>query len=126
MTVKKTILVVDDEPDVVSYLCTLFEDSGYDTLRATNGVEAFELARSHRPHLITLDMTMPEQSGVRTLRQFKADSDLSRIPIVIVTGIGESMNTFIQKIPHFPRPEGFIAKPIEREVLLGMVAQLMK
>jgi CheY-like chemotaxis protein len=125
MAVNKTILVVDDEIDVVEYLCALFEDNGYSTLRALNGVEALEIAKSHRPHLITLDMTMPEQSGVRTLRELKADQNLARIPVVIVTGIGESMNSFIKKIPRFPRPEGFIAKPIEREALLGMVADLL-
>ncbi len=123
---KKTILVVDDELDAVTYLCTLFEDSGYDTLRALNGIEAFEMAKSHRPDLISLDMTMPEQSGVRTLRDFKSDSSLAQIPIIIVTGIGESMNTFMQKIPHFPKPEGFIAKPIKQEELLELVARLLK
>jgi CheY-like chemotaxis protein len=125
MAVKKTILVVDDELDVVTYLCTLFEDNGYDTLRALNGVEALEMAKSHRPNLITLDMTMPEQSGVRTLRDLKSDPDLAKIPVVIVTGIGESMNSFIRKIPRFPRPEGFIAKPIQREALVGIVTQLL-
>jgi len=125
MTVKKTILVVDDELDVVAYLCTLLEDNGYNTLRAINGIEALEIAKSHRPHLITLDLTMPEQSGVRALRGLKSDPDLARIPVIIVTGIGDSMNSFIQKIPSFPRPEGFIAKPIQREVLLEMVAHLL-
>lgn len=123
---KKTILVVDDELDFVTYLCTLFEDNGYGTLRALNGIEAIETAKSHRPDLITLDMTMPEQSGVRAMRELKSDPDLARIPVIIVTGIGESMNAFIQKIPRFPRPEGFIAKPIQRDVLLGLVAQLLQ
>jgi CheY-like chemotaxis protein len=122
---RKRILVVDDEVDALTYLCTLLEDNGYETLRALNGIEAVESARSHRPDLITLDMSMPEQSGVRTMREMKADPQLATIPIVIVTGIGESMNTFIQKIPHFPRPEGFIAKPIVQDELLGLVKQLL-
>jgi two-component system phosphate regulon response regulator PhoB len=125
MVVKKTILVVDDELDVITYLCTLFEDNGYATLRAVNGIEALEMAKSRRPDLITLDMTMPEQSGVRTLRDLKSDPDLAKIPVIIVTGIGESMNSFIQKMPRFPRPEGFIAKPIQREDLVGIVARLL-
>ena len=125
MDVKKRILVVDDEVDVLTYLCTLLEDNGYQTLRALNGIEAIESAKSHRPDLITLDMSMPEQSGVRTMRELKADPQLATIPVVIVTGIGESMNTFIQKIPHFPRPEGFIAKPISQDEFLGLVKQLL-
>ncbi len=125
MTEKKRILVVDDEPDVRTYLCTLLEDNGYETSRAVNGIDAVELAKSCRPDLITLDMSMPQQSGVRTVRDLKSDPGLSSIPIIIVTGIGESMNTFIQKIPHFPRPEGFIAKPIDQGEFLGLVKKLL-
>jgi CheY-like chemotaxis protein len=125
MTERKKILVVDDEPDVLTYLCTLLEDNGYETSRAVNGIEAIEFAKSCRPDLITLDMSMPEQSGVRTMKELKADPELASIPIIIVTGIGESMNTFIKKIPHFPRPEGLIAKPIVQEELLGLVKQLL-
>jgi hypothetical protein len=59
------------------------------------------------------------------MRELKADPKLASIPIIIVTGIGESMNTFIKKISHFPRPEGLIAKPIVQEELLGLVKQLL-
>ncbi len=122
---KKKVLVVDDEPDVLTYLCTLLEDNGYEALQAVNGIDAVTLARSRRPDLITLDMSMPEQSGVRTMKELKKDPELASIPVVIVTGIGESMNTFIQKIPHFPRPQGFIAKPIVQDELLGLLKQLL-
>ncbi len=125
MGATKKILVVDDEPDVLTYLCTLLEDNGYETVRALNGIEAMESARSDRPDLITLDMTMPEQSGVRTIKELKADPQLAKIPIIIVTGIGESMNTFIHKIPHFPRPEGFISKPVVQDEFLGLLKQLL-
>jgi CheY-like chemotaxis protein len=125
MTERKKILVVDDEPDVLTYVCTLLEDNGYETLRAVNGIEAVELAKSCRPGLITMDMSMPEQSGVRTMKELRGDPELASIPVIIVTGIGESMNTFIRKIPHFPKPEGFIAKPIDRDELLGLVNQLI-
>ncbi len=121
----KKVLVVDDEPDVLTYLCTLLEDNGYEVLQAVNGIDAMALAKSRRPDLITLDMSMPEQSGVRTMRDLKSDPELASIPIVIVTGIGESMNTFIQKIPHFPRPQGFVAKPIVQDELLGLLKQLL-
>jgi CheY-like chemotaxis protein len=125
MNAKRRILVVDDEVDVLTYLCTLLEDNGYETLRAINGIEAIESAKSQRPDLMTLDMSMPEQSGVRTMKELKADPQLATIPIIIVTGIGESMNTFIKKIPHFPRPEGFIAKPISQEEFLSLIKRLV-
>jgi CheY-like chemotaxis protein len=125
MTTKKTILTVDDEEDTLAFLTALFQDNGYATLEAVNGVQAVQLARAHKPDLITLDMTMPDQSGVRTIRELRADPALAKIPIVVVTGIGESMNTFIKKMPGFPQPEGFVSKPIDRTVLLEAVKRLI-
>jgi len=58
MTDKKKILIVDDEPDVLTYLTALFQDNGYDTLTAEDGVKGFDLAKSEMPDLITLDITM--------------------------------------------------------------------
>ena len=124
MTKSKRILVVDDEPDVVTFLSTLFQDNGYEVVTASNGAEAFDLARSQAPDLITLDMSMPEQSGVRTLRDLKGDAALSKIPVIIVTGIGEPMKEFLEKIKKAPQPEGFIAKPIDKDELLALVRKL--
>ncbi len=126
MTMSKTkrILVVDDEPDVVTFLATLFQDNGYEVVTAGDGVDAFRLAKSESPDLITLDMSMPEQSGVRTFRDLKADPVLARIPVIIVTGIGEPMRGFLEKIKKAPEPEGFIAKPIDKAELLQLVQKL--
>jgi len=124
MTKTKRILVVDDEPDVVTFLSTLFQDNGYEVITASNGAEAFDLAKTQAPDLITLDMSMPEQSGVRTLRDLKGDAALSKIPVIIVTGIGEPMKEFLEKIKKAPQPEGFIAKPIDKNELLALVSKL--
>ncbi len=124
MTKSKRILVVDDEPDVVTFLSTLFQDNGYEVVTASNGAEAFDLARTQAPDLITLDMSMPEQSGVRTFRDLKGDAALSKIPVIIVTGIGEPMKGFLEKIKKAPQPEGFIAKPIDKDELLALVSKL--
>jgi len=84
MSGNKKILVVDDEQDVLFYLSTLFEDNGFDTITAENGIEALELAKSELPDLITLDITMPEQSGIKTYRYLKNDINLQNIPVIIV------------------------------------------
>lgn len=124
MSKTKRILVVDDEPDVVTFLSTLLQDNGYEVISASNGAEAFQLAKTRSPDLITLDMSMPEQSGVRTFRDLKADASLSTIPVVIVTGIGEPMKGFLEKIKKAPQPEGFIAKPIDKAELIALVNKL--
>lgn len=125
MSEKKTVLVVDDEQDVLTYLTALFEDNGYATITAMDGITAFNMAKSEKPDLITLDITMPDQSGVRTYRQYKDDPELKDIPVIIVTAVGDSMRSFLNKLSGFKKPEGFMNKPIKREELIKMAADLL-
>ncbi len=125
MSEKKKILVVEDEQDVLTYLTALFQDNGYDTVTAVDGVEAFERARTEKPDLISLDIAMPDQSGLRTYRQYKKDDELKDIPVIIVTALGDSIRSFLKRLGVFPEPEGFMTKPIDKEKLLKMVADLL-
>jgi CheY-like chemotaxis protein len=131
---KKKILVLDDEPDVVTYLVSLFEDNDYVVVSAGDGNEGLKKARSERPDLITLDISMPQKSGIRFYREIRADSELKNVPIVIVTGVssthdggtGEDFKRFLEKQKHVPPPDGFIMKPIEKDELLGTVEKLLR
>jgi CheY-like chemotaxis protein len=121
---KKTILVVDDEPDVQVYLQTLLEDNGYNVVVAQDGAEALEKVQESRPDLVTLDITMPEKSGVRFYRDVKENDDLKTIPIVIVTGISKDFEKFISTRKQVPPPEGYVSKPIDREEILDLAKKL--
>ena len=121
---KRTVLIVDDEPDVVTYLSSLLEDHGYATLAARDGNEALEKVRAAPPDLITLDITMPEASGVGFYRAVKQDDRLKRIPVVIVTGISEDFRRFISTRRQVPPPEGYVSKPIDAGEMLKLVASL--
>ena len=81
----KTILVVDDEPDVRRYLATLLDDAGFTVLTAGDGAEALEIIRTSRPDLISLDLVMPRKSGHKLLYELGKDRTLSRIPVLVVT-----------------------------------------
>ena len=128
---RKKVLVLDDEPNVVAYLETLLQDNGFDTVSAANGREGMEKARSEKPDLITLDISMPEESGVRFFRELKEDPDLSGIPVIIVTGVTgyggkpEDFQKFISSRKKIPPPEGFVPKPIDRDELLKGVTSLL-
>ena len=128
---RKKILILDDEPNVVAYLETLLQDNGYDTVSAANGLEGMEKVRSEKPDLITLDISMPEESGIRFYREIKGDPDLAGIPVVIVTGVTgygykpEDFQKFISSRKQIPPPDGFIAKPIDRDELLKGVTSLL-
>jgi CheY-like chemotaxis protein len=125
MSEQKTILIVDDEPDVRAFLGSLLADHGYATLEAVDGVQAMKLAREASPDLITLDITMPEQSGVKSYRQLKEDAALAKIPVVIITAVGEPMEHFLKTRKRLPNPEGFMAKPIDADKLLLLIAELL-
>ena len=128
---RKKILVVDDEPNVVAYLETLLQDNGYDTVSAANGLEGMEKVRGEKPDLITLDISMPEESGVRFYRELKGDPDLANILVIIVTGVTgyggkpEDFQKFISSRKKIPPPDGFVPKPIDRDELMKGVTSLL-
>jgi CheY-like chemotaxis protein len=128
---KKTVLVVDDEPHVVAYLTMLLEDQGYATLSAADGREGLEQATAHVPDLICLDITMPEESGVRMYRNLKEDPRLASIPVLVVTavtGLGgdpEPLRSFLSTRKSIPPPEGFFSKPIDRGEFLKKVGEVL-
>jgi CheY-like chemotaxis protein len=120
----KTILIVDDEPDVLTYLSTLLEDHGYTTTTAKDGVEALTKVKAARPDLITLDISMPEKSGVKFYREMKEDASFKQIPIIIITGISDDFQKFISTRRQVPPPEGYLSKPVNPEEMLGLVKKL--
>ncbi|MEW6757728.1 MAG: response regulator [Acidobacteriota bacterium] len=121
----KRILVVDDEPDVVTYLSTVLKDAGYETLEAANGEEALAQVAAGKPDLITLDITMPEMTGVRTYRTLKEDAVLKKIPVIIVTGVSHEFRQFISTRTQVPAPEGYLEKPVKPEELVAEVKRLV-
>ena len=127
----KKILIVDDEPDIVSYLEMILQDNGYETVTAVNGNEALEKVRADRPDLVTLDISMPEASGTRLYKEMKTDAELSGIPIIIVTGVtgmgGDkyAYENFISNRRLVPAPEGYFPKPIDRDAFISTVKELL-
>lgn len=81
----KTVLVIDDEPDVRDYLSMILRDAGFNVLTAEDGENGLEIIRARRPDFISLDLVMPRKSGQKLLYELRKDRELSRIPVLIVT-----------------------------------------
>jgi DNA-binding response OmpR family regulator len=124
-SLKRKILVVDDEPDLVAYLTAFFEDHGFTVVAAGNGQEGMEKALAEHPDLITLDITMPEESGVRLFRSLQRDSSTAQIPVVIVTGISHEFKRFIETRRQVNPPAAYFEKPVDRDALLATINQLL-
>ena len=125
MASKQTILIIDDEPDTVTYFSSVLEDNGYATVTARNGAEASERVKQARPDLITLDITMPETSGVRCYRDLRETEAWRTIPVIIITGVSGDFRTFISSRKHVPPPDGYLGKPVDAAELLGLVRKLL-
>ncbi|MBU2513709.1 response regulator [bacterium] len=125
MSIRKKVLVVDDEQDVLIYLSTLFEDNGFEAVTASDGIRALQTAKSEIPDLITLDITMPEQSGIKTYQHLKNDDQLRTIPVIIITAVGESIKSVLNEFASFPKPEGFISKPVDQKSLIALAKNLL-
>lgn len=120
------ILVIDDEPDVVSYLEALFRDNGYEVVSTTDSAAAMQLAQECRPDLICLDISMPEPTGVRLYRDFRSDKELAGVPVLMITGVMQQFKEFIHHRKHVPPPDGYISKPFEPTEVIGTVAKLLR
>lgn len=81
----KTVLVVDDEPNVRQYLAMILQDAGFRVKEAGDGREALEMVRAEPPDFISLDLIMPGMSGHKLLYELRRDKALARIPVLVVT-----------------------------------------
>jgi CheY-like chemotaxis protein len=125
MSSRKTILVVEDEADETAYLGALFEDHGFAVISAYNGQEGFEKAKSQHPDLITLDISMPEESGVRMFRDLQGDPATADIPVIIITGITHDFKRFIETRKQVRPPAGYFDKPPARGELIAKINEIL-
>src|SRR5881296_4260967 len=105
----KTVMIVEDNELNMKLFHDLLEAHGYDTVATRNGIEALDMARTHRPDLILMDIQLPEVSGLEVTKWLKEDEDLRSIPIIAVTAF--AMKGDEQKIRD-GGCEAYIAKPI--------------
>lgn len=125
MAEKKTILIVDDEPDIVEWLKALFEDNGYVTKFAHNGFDGFEMAESAPPDLITLDITMDKESGVKMFRKLHESDKTKNIPVIMVTGVSPEFKKYIESRNQVDPPDAYFEKPVDQDELLKKVKELL-
>jgi CheY-like chemotaxis protein len=82
---KKTIMVVDDNPDIITIIKTILEGKGYNVISASSGPELLNLLKNQKPDLIILDIMMPEMDGLEVLTKLKGVTDTTGIPVILLT-----------------------------------------
>ncbi len=129
----KKILVVDDEPDVSTFLTTLLRKNGYDVCEACDGVEGMKKVIEEKPDLVCLDLLMPEKTGLKMYREMRRDEQLKHVPVIMVTGISSAdpwdfkdFKKFLHEHEHaVGRPEAYIEKPVDKEKFLKAVKEVL-
>lgn len=121
-----TVLVVDDEPDVLLFLESALEDAGFNVLTATDGNEAIDMLKANKVDFISLDLVMPNKSGARCLYEIRKNKDWSRIPVVVVTGhardeLGRSDFEEIFSGKTISGPQVYLEKPVKTNDYVNMV-----
>ena len=87
---EKTVLVVDDVEANRYAVCRVLQHANYSTVEAGTGVEAVEQAHRYHPDAIVLDMNLPDQTGVATLKQLRAETDTALIPVLFLSSTSQS------------------------------------
>ena len=114
----KSIVVADDDPDILSIVSMSLETQGYEVHQATNGREAVDLVREHQPDLIILDMMMPVMSGYEAITELKGDDQTKRIPIVGLSA--KAMATDMERATDVG-VDGYITKPFRIAQVLSVI-----
>jgi two-component system cell cycle response regulator len=121
--IRARILVVDDEAAIREYETSLLSEIGHEVLVAANGIEALRLAYEKRPHLVLLDIMMPELSGIEVCRQLRADPRTHEIRIIMVSAV-DAKRALEESI--IAGADDFLAKPVNALELMVRVRSILR
>ncbi|MFO7943533.1 MAG: response regulator [Anaerolineales bacterium] len=119
----ETILIVDDEPEMVEFLETLLNFKGYQTLDAYSEAEGLQKARQEHPDLILLDLTLPDADGLQILKTLRAEKCTADIPVLVVSG---KDNPRVRPDSLQAGADAFLLKPFHPQALLDKIEDKLK
>jgi two-component system alkaline phosphatase synthesis response regulator PhoP len=117
------ILLVDDEPDILEILSYNLSAEGYSISTASNGLEAVKKAKKHQPHLIIMDVMMPEMDGIEACEKIRTLPELKDTVITFLTARGED---YSQVAGFEAGADDYITKPIKPKVLVSKIKSLLR
>ena len=123
MSDKQTILVVDDEQDLLDLIEYNLKKEGFDVLKAEDGEEGIRMTRKHGPDLVLLDIMMPNMDGMKVLEIMRDDERLKRIPIIFLTARGDE-KTEVEGLNK--GGDDYITKPISTTKLISRIKAVLR
>lgn len=122
-TATKRVLIVDDEPNIVTAIAFLMEQQAFEVARAHNGREALQAAREFQPHLIILDVMMPEMDGFEAARKIHSLPGLEAVRIIFLTARGTRED---QNQGYRSGAEVYLTKPFDNSELVNTVLETLE
>ncbi len=122
MSDKKTILLVEDEPEFRAGIRMRLEANGYEVLEAKDGSEGLEMARQKKPDLMVLDLMLPKMGGYQVARLLKFDDKHKDIPVIILTARSQQAD---RETGAQVGADAYLTKPVKAEELLAKIAELL-
>lgn len=120
---KQTILVVDDEKDLLDLIEYNLKKEGFKVITAENGEEGIIAAKKHKPNLVLLDIMMPKMDGLQAVELMRKDDDLRKIPIIFLTARSDE-KTEIEGLNK--GGDDYITKPISTTKLISRIKAVMR
>jgi DNA-binding response OmpR family regulator len=118
---KKTILIIEDEPDLLQLATLRLEKSGYEVAAALNSKQAFDLIAEKTPDLILLDLLLSGERGEEICKRLKSDSKLKKIPIIIFSASACDISVKLEET----QADDYIIKPFDTDELLGKIKKFI-
>lgn len=118
-----TVLVADDDLEILKLIVRILRGKGVNVLEATDGEEALAMARKHHPDLMILDVMMPGRTGWEVCRAVREDDDLKNVRVLMLTGIGERLNEMTSPLYG---ADAYLDKPFDFGELDGVINTLLK
>jgi len=117
------VVCIEDEPEMIDLVRLILGRRGFDVVGANGGLEGLEAVRRERPNLILLDLMMPDMDGWEVYQRIKADEELRRIPVIVVTAKAQSIDKVLGL--HIAKVDDYITKPFGPQELLESVDKIL-
>jgi DNA-binding response OmpR family regulator len=124
MTVKKRILCIEDEAEMIDLMRLILERKGFEFIAAEGGRQALEILPQVKPDLILLDLMMPGVDGWEVYRQVKANDQFKEIPVIVVTAKAQNIDKVLGL--HIARVDDYITKPFGPQDLLDSIYRALR
>jgi DNA-binding response OmpR family regulator len=119
----KTIVHIEDEPEMVDLVKLILGRKGYQVIGATGGQEGLDNIREHVPDLVLLDLMMPDVEGWDVFQQLRADDALKHIPVIVVTAKAQNIDKVLGL--HIAKVDDYISKPFSPQELVDSIEKVL-